>query len=105
MGILMELQITGVSGFIGFKTMILALDAGYKVRAVVRKPEQIYKLQNQPRMQSYDKSLEFVVVPDLAQTQAFDPVLEGVTGILHLASPLAIEVCQPNISEEAVADK
>jgi uncharacterized protein YbjT (DUF2867 family) len=90
---LMNCQITGVSGFIGFKTLILALEAGYYVRAVVRKASQIPKLSNHTRIQSYVKNLEFVVIPDLAQTEAFDPALEGVIGILHLASPLAIEVC------------
>jgi uncharacterized protein YbjT (DUF2867 family) len=94
MGILMDFQITGISGFIGFKTLILALEAGYCVRAVVRKASQIPKLSNHARVNLYSKNLEFVVIPDLSQTEAFDPILEGVGGILHLASPLAIEVCQ-----------
>jgi uncharacterized protein YbjT (DUF2867 family) len=93
MHILMASQITGVSGFIGFKTLIFVLEAGYYVRAVVRKASQIPKLQNHARIQPHSKNIEFVVIPDLAQTEAFDPVLEGVTRILHLASPLAIEVC------------
>ena len=93
----MNCQITGVSGFIGFKTLILALEAGYYIRAVVRKASQIPKLSNHTRIQPYDKNLEFVVIPDLAQTEAFDPFLEGVIGILHLASPLAIEVSYVNM--------
>jgi hypothetical protein len=92
--ILINIQITGVSGFIGFKTLILALEAGYFGRAVVRKASQIPKLSNHARVKLYSKNVEFVVITDLSQTGAFDSVLEGVGGILHLSSPLAIEVGQ-----------
>jgi uncharacterized protein YbjT (DUF2867 family) len=37
-------------------------------------------------------NLQWVVIPNLSDTQSFDPHLAGVTGILHIASPLAIEV-------------
>jgi nucleoside-diphosphate-sugar epimerase len=87
----LSLQITGVSGYIGFKTMILTLEAGHKVRAVVRRSEQIAKLQAHPRVQSNLSQLSFVVIPVLADADALVANLEGVTGILHLASPLAIE--------------
>ncbi|RDW73569.1 hypothetical protein BP6252_07476 [Coleophoma cylindrospora] len=83
--------ITGVSGYIGFKTMIIALEAGHQVRAVIRRHEQASRLTVHPRVQDYVSRLEFVVVPDLARTAAFDPILTNVVGILHLASPLAIE--------------
>lgn len=86
------LQITGVSGYIGFKTLILALEAGYKVRAVVRKSEQIPKLQSHQRLQAHQSQLSFMVVPDLTDASSVSSNLVGVTGIIHLASPLAIEV-------------
>jgi len=72
--------------------MILALEAGHRLRAVVRKAEQIEKLKMHPRVQPFADNLEFVVVQDLSQKYAFDSVLTGVGAILHLASPLAIEV-------------
>ena len=88
-------QITGVSGYIGFKTLILALEAGFKVRAVIRKPEQAEKLGSHKRVAPFAQNLQFCIIPDLSDTESFDPHLQGVTGLLHLASPLAIEVLVP----------
>ena len=84
-------QITGVSGYIGFKTLILALEAGYRVRAVIRKAKQSTKPQSHSHIAPHVSNLQWVVITDLADTASFDAHLEGVTGILHLASPLAKE--------------
>lgn len=83
--------ITGVSGYIGFKTLILALETGFQVRAVIRKTEQATKLQSHARVASHINSLQWVNIPDLSETHSFDPYLDGVTGILHIASSLANE--------------
>ncbi|KAF3404436.1 hypothetical protein DPV78_003215 [Talaromyces pinophilus] len=83
--------ITGVSGFVGFKTLILALEAGFSVRAVIRKAEQATKLQSHARVAPHLDNLKWVVIPDLADTHSFDLHLAGVTGILHIASPQPIE--------------
>jgi nucleoside-diphosphate-sugar epimerase len=88
-----------VSGYIGFKTMILALEAGYDVRAVIRNEAQGGLLTTHPRVNAYKDRLEIAIVPNMAQEGAFDDHLEGVNAILHLASPLAIEV-----SVSAIAD-
>ena len=86
-------QITGVSGYIGFKTLVLALEGGFKVRAVIRKIEQAKKLESHGRVAPYSKNLEWVLIPDLSNTDSFDPHLKGgVTGIIHVASPLAHKV-------------
>ncbi|OBT64341.1 hypothetical protein VE03_06741 [Pseudogymnoascus sp. 23342-1-I1] len=82
--------ITGVSGYIGFKTMYMALAQGYQVRAIVRKEEQIEKLKNNPKVTN-SANLSFFVVPDLAAKDAFAGVFDGAKAILHLASPLAKE--------------
>ncbi|MCJ1421403.1 hypothetical protein MMC32_007766 [Xylographa parallela] len=83
--------ITGVSGYIGFKTLILALEAGFPVRAVIRKAEQATKLQSHARVAPHMDNLQWVVIHNLSDTHSFDPHLAGVTGILHIASPPAIE--------------
>lgn len=91
-------QITGVSGYIGFKTLILALECGFKVRAVIRKAEQAKKLESHGRVAPHTENLQWVLIPDLSKTDSFDPHLNGgVTGIIHIASPLAIKVnlCHP----------
>lgn len=85
------IKITGVSGYIGFKTMYMALAQGYQVRAIVRKEEQIEKLKNHPKI-SNASNLRFFVIPDLAAKDAFAGVFDGAKAILHLASPLAKEV-------------
>jgi uncharacterized protein YbjT (DUF2867 family) len=68
------------------------LAAGHRIRAVVRKEEQIQKLQQHPLAAPYTDRVEWVIVPDMAKRGAFDNVLNGVTAIVHLASPLAIDV-------------
>ncbi|KFY18419.1 hypothetical protein V493_08636 [Pseudogymnoascus sp. VKM F-4281 (FW-2241)] len=82
--------ITGVSGYIGFKTMYMALAQGYQVRAIVRKEEQIEKLKNHPKV-TKAANLTFVVVPDLVAKDAFAGIFDSANAILHLASPLAQE--------------
>lgn len=72
--------------------MRIALTQGYRVRAVVRKQEQIESLSSHPQIVALVDNAEFVVVPDMAQMGAFDSVMEGVSVVLHLASPLAKEV-------------
>ncbi|KAF2421475.1 NAD(P)-binding protein [Tothia fuscella] len=84
--------ITGVSRYIGFKTLILALEDGFKVRAVVRNDEQTKKLESHSRVAPHVNNLQWVIIPDLLETNSYNPHLEGgVTGIIHVASPLAIE--------------
>ncbi|RDW57379.1 hypothetical protein BP5796_12829 [Coleophoma crateriformis] len=84
--------ITGVSGYIGFKTLIFALEGGFKVRAVIRKAEQAKRLESHGRVAPHARNLQWIVIPDLSQPDCFDTHLKGgVTGVLHVASPLAIE--------------
>ncbi|KAK3625109.1 hypothetical protein LTR56_019180 [Elasticomyces elasticus] len=83
--------ITGVSGYVGFKTLILALEAGFTVRAVIRKAEQASKLQAYARVAPHMDNLQWVVIADLSDTHSFDAHLVDVTGIFHIASPVAIE--------------
>ncbi|UKZ61318.1 uncharacterized protein TrAtP1_002584 [Trichoderma atroviride] len=83
--------ITGVTGYIGFKVLRIALAQGYRVRGVVRKEEQISKIKSHPLMDGLIGGVEFVVIPDMGKAGAFDPVLDGISAIIHVASPLAEE--------------
>ncbi|KAJ6086286.1 NAD(P)-binding protein [Penicillium sp. IBT 16267x] len=88
------LLITGVTGYIGFKTLTTAIKEKYRVRAVVRREKDILELQRKsPAITSAlaPGQLELAVVPDLLSNDAVVNVLDGVTVIIHLASPLAIE--------------
>ncbi|KAF2015550.1 putative 3-beta hydroxysteroid dehydrogenase/isomerase [Aaosphaeria arxii CBS 175.79] len=83
--------ITGPAGFIGFKTVLTALEAGYNVRAVIRKPEQAEKLKSHVKIAPHAERLEFAVIKDLTAPGVFDAVLSDVAYVLHIASPLPIE--------------
>ncbi|KAJ5344680.1 NAD(P)-binding protein [Penicillium brevicompactum] len=86
-----HLLITGVTGYIGFQTLILALERGYFVRAVVRSESSIDELKRTPAVaESLDKAkLDIVVIPDFLEHGAFLRHLDGITAIIHLASPLS----------------
>ncbi|KAJ5505036.1 hypothetical protein N7463_007910 [Penicillium fimorum] len=89
-----HLLITGVTGYIGFKTLTIALERGYRVRAVVRNERNINELKNKSTRiaQSLDQEqLQFVIIPNFLELDAIFKVLGGITVIIHLASPLAIE--------------
>ncbi|KAJ5519374.1 NAD-dependent epimerase/dehydratase [Penicillium expansum] len=89
-----RLLITGVTGYIGFKTLTIALERGYHVRAVVRSERNINELKEKSAIiaESIDQEqLEFVVIPNFLESDAIFKSLEGITVIIHLASPLAIE--------------
>jgi hypothetical protein len=73
--------------------LILALEGGFKVRAVIRKAEQAKKLESHSRVAPHVNNLQWIIIPDISETYSYDPHLQGgVTGIIHLASPLANEV-------------
>lgn len=65
------------------------------MRGVIRHDRNISELQSQSALiaECYEKGqLQFAVVPDFVANGAFNKVLDGVTAIIHLASPLAVEV-------------
>ncbi|RAL11778.1 putative 3-beta hydroxysteroid dehydrogenase/isomerase [Aspergillus homomorphus CBS 101889] len=78
--------ITGATGFIGSQVVWDVLQAGYRVRLVIRRAEQKAKLERV--YASHVEQLEFAVIPDLTADGCFDEPLHGVDYALHLASPL-----------------
>ncbi|KAH7118358.1 hypothetical protein EDB81DRAFT_848094 [Dactylonectria macrodidyma] len=84
------LVITGVSGHVGFRVLAEALTRGYSVRAIIRKASQAALITGSKSILPYLKQLEITVVPDLLLPDAFDGVLDGASGIVHVASPLAL---------------
>jgi nucleoside-diphosphate-sugar epimerase len=64
-----------------------ALEAGYRVRLSIRKPEQEALLKQ--RYPTYTSQIETIVIPDISKREAFDEaVLHDVEYIIHLASPV-----------------
>ncbi|KAI0509500.1 hypothetical protein F5B22DRAFT_648925 [Xylaria bambusicola] len=80
--------ITGVSSFVGFAVTLSTLEAGYRIRAVVRRESQIEELKQELPRQG---QVEFVVVPNLGAAGAFDDKLESVDYIIHVASPVTTD--------------
>ncbi|KAK2598895.1 hypothetical protein QQS21_005637 [Conoideocrella luteorostrata] len=92
-----DLLITGATGFIGFKVLLEALEDGYTVRAAIRSSEKAKTLASHPKIISSGKAnkLSFIEVPDITRDGAYDEAIEGVTYIIHLASPLPSPFLDP----------
>jgi hypothetical protein len=60
-------QIADVSGYIGFKTLVLALESRFKLRAFIRKAEQAKKLESHGRVAPDAKNLQRVLILDLSK--------------------------------------
>jgi nucleoside-diphosphate-sugar epimerase len=83
--------ITGATGHLGFKTLLDALHAGYRVRAAVRseaKANTIISNEDFKALGLPSGQLEFIVVPDLATPGAYDMAVKDVKAIIHIASPI-----------------
>lgn len=80
--------VTGGNGFIGAWVIRTLLDRGYAVRAALRSLDRASSLEEVFGSHVAQGQLEFVVVEDLTKEGAYDAALSGVTGVLHLASPV-----------------
>jgi nucleoside-diphosphate-sugar epimerase len=80
--------ITGATGHIGFRTLVLALQAGYRARVSSRKLAQAEALRHAESIKPYLDSIEFVEVPDILADGAFDEAVRDVDYVIHLASPI-----------------
>ncbi|TEA03248.1 putative uncharacterized oxidoreductase [Colletotrichum sidae] len=83
--------LTGATGFVGFKTLVTALTAGYRVRCAVRSMSGIEKIlaaKTIQKLQPSDDELSWAVVPDITVAGAYDEAVKGVKYIIHCASPV-----------------
>ncbi|EIW58515.1 NAD-P-binding protein [Trametes versicolor FP-101664 SS1] len=76
--------ITGASGFIGAHVVVQLLDLGYRVKGTARGA----KLELLREKFGANPNFEVVEIRDIA-TDDFTGALEGVSAVVHLASPLA----------------
>ena len=83
---------TGASGFLGYRALVLALEAGYRVRAAVRSQAKAETILAAPSIKALapGSKLGFTIVPNIAADGAYDDAVKDVNAILHIASPLAI---------------
>ncbi|KAF2100187.1 NAD(P)-binding protein [Rhizodiscina lignyota] len=85
--------ITGGTGHIGFRTTILALEAGYRVRLSVRSQKRADAVLSAPTFKAIASKLApnaitFTTVEDITTPGAFDNAVKGVDYVIHIASPI-----------------
>ena len=82
--------ITGVTGHVGFKVLVDALELGYAVRAVVRDASKEAGILATKSIKALNPGarLSFVAVQDNAVDGAYDEVVKGVKYIIHVGAPV-----------------
>lgn len=80
--------LTGATGHIGFRTLLVALRSNYAVRVAIRTPSQESKLRTAPSLQPYLSSLSFALVPNMAAPGAFTTAVKSASYAIHVASPI-----------------
>lgn len=85
--------ITGGTGHIGFRTVVVALQHGYDVHAAVRSQSKKQQILSAPSIKSLNPGsrLTFAIVPDLTVEEAYDDAVRGAAYIIHLASPIVLK--------------
>ncbi|KAF2087871.1 NAD(P)-binding protein [Saccharata proteae CBS 121410] len=97
--------ITGSTGFVGFRVLVEALEAGYHVRASIRSLTKASSILSTPSIKSLfpeisnitsleatlaaiKPRLTFIEVPDILAPDAYATALKGVDYVIHCASPV-----------------
>lgn len=81
--------VTGVNGFIGSHVANSLLGLGYKVRGTVRSAEKAAWIKETMAERHPSATFETVVVPDATATGAWDGVVKGAEGIVHVAGDMS----------------
>ncbi|KIW84854.1 hypothetical protein Z517_00242 [Fonsecaea pedrosoi CBS 271.37] len=87
--------ITGGSGHIGFRTVVIALESGYRVRLALRSRGRFDAIRSalarhHARLEASlaPGQLSFVIVPDMTVPGAYDEAVNGVSKVIHIASSI-----------------
>lgn len=83
--------VTGASGFLATKIILLLLDRGYQVVGALRSAEKADAWRRlYPQYSSGEAGqhqMEFAIVPDMQLDGAYDEAVRGVDVVFHTASP------------------
>ncbi|CAG9983856.1 unnamed protein product [Clonostachys byssicola] len=102
--------ITGATGLIGFHVLLAVLAQGHRVQYVVRSAEKAQMVSSNPAVERLAPGdcLVPIVIPDLTVADALDAAMQGVTHVIHCASPVPApsadprtDVCEPTIMMSA----
>ncbi|XP_047311818.1 dihydroflavonol 4-reductase-like [Impatiens glandulifera] len=86
--------VTGASGFIGSWLVMRLLERGYTVRATVRDPENLKKVNHLLELPKAETHLTLWKA-DLAEDASFDEAIQGCSGVFHVATPMDFESKDP----------
>ena len=81
--------VTGANGYIGSHVVDQLLKLGYNVRGTIRNEKPWVEILFSKRRREHGSSagvFEAVVIEDIAKQGAFNHVIEGVSGIVHVVS-------------------
>ncbi|KAI0689152.1 NAD(P)-binding protein [Cerioporus squamosus] len=92
-----KVLVTGANGYIGLWVIRYLLERGYKVRAAVRSEDKgnALKALFEDKLPEQAANVESVLVKDIAVEHAFDDAVKGVAGVIHIASPMTLEIEDP----------
>jgi len=80
-----KVLVTGASGYLGMSIVELLLQKGYTIRVSVRNQKRADQLLS--KFPQYKDKID-IVFADISQPGAFDTLLQGIEGVIHVASPL-----------------
>ncbi|XP_028758799.1 tetraketide alpha-pyrone reductase 1-like [Neltuma alba] len=95
--------VTGASGFLASWLVKLLLLRGYTVKATVRDPSDSRKVSHLVELEGAKERLHLMKA-NLMEEGSFDSAVEGCEGVFHTASPVSVDVKDPQteIIEPAV---
>jgi len=77
---------------VGFRVLVQLFEAGYRVRAAVRTVAGFKKIEALKPIAAYTAQLTYVIVPDITVPGAYDDAVKGVKYVIHIASPLDVNL-------------
>ncbi|KFK31813.1 hypothetical protein AALP_AA6G162000 [Arabis alpina] len=86
--------VTGASGFIGSWLVMRLLERGYDVRATVRDPGNLKKVQHLLDLPNAKTQLTLWKA-DLSDEGSYDDAINGCDGVFHVATPMDFESKDP----------
>ncbi|OBR16162.1 NAD dependent epimerase/dehydratase [Colletotrichum higginsianum IMI 349063] len=95
--------VTGANGFIGSHVCNELLQLGFNVRGTVRDVDQCAWLPK--TLESRKPKGEFMLasLPDMEKNGAFDSLVEGVSAVVHVASPILFSPNPENVIPSSIA--